>query len=521
MGVGRLAYTATVASLVLIHSGCHAGFNRADSGSEQTSGIWLDSTGLPETDSDHNGDGSSNADVRWVELDPPALRLDPECVGTAEGDIRFVAPGGALWAIEPVPDGTLLHVYSPGEEPTTYEVAGRVQQGIAWSRSRATLIVDGAAAVFDAGTLEPLRWPENAPSAEAICGQPGEDGDGLILARDVYDPAFGQWWRWNLPPELFTGHDEFATVSGSCAGRDSVTWMRLDSAVWRATPASMERVPGLEPASDLVADSSFGAASVVDGELILAQDGQLERVAFEAGDVTSVSAAPGRLWVSAGERIYLYESESFLALEGPAGVVRAQRLWADSTRGVWTDDSISTCRWSEGPPIDLEGIRPFQRQSASEIEVLVRGSFDELHMMLDGQSIAPKPMEEGWGATLQDLETGWHELSIVAETEHGEALRRTDFLVEGEETPVWTGRIQTLAVEHCAGEGCHGPDAPASRPDLTRYENWLSLADVIYERVVEKASMPPLGGRKDSWGIDDVLLLATWINAGMPKEGHE
>ena len=68
---------------------------------------------------------------------------------------------------------------------------------------------------------------------------------------------------------------------------------------------------------------------------------------------------------------------------------------------------------------------------------------------------------------------------------------------------------------HCSGDACHGPGLPdGTRPDLSTYEAWVEREASILQRVVAQGDMPPVGARKESWGLETTLMVSEWFEAG-------
>ncbi|MCA9695945.1 MAG: hypothetical protein KC431_00360, partial [Myxococcales bacterium] len=120
-----------------------------------------------------------------------------------------------------------------------------------------------------------------------------------------------------------------------------------------------------------------------------------------------------------------------------------------------------------------------------------------------------------WSIDGIDLgEAGWHTIELVGTSG---VSRRIDLELRVPTVGTWLDDIQPLAELHCATNGCHGPEvADMGRPVLSDYEGWVLSADAIRARVGLSGDMPPPAARLPTWDAEEVALILTWLEAGMP-----
>lgn len=465
--------------------------------------------------------------IRFVGLDTPSDTFDEHCVDADGFDLRAVSPEGDAWIGRDIGGVTELQSVSPGGESRAWTLPWLVEHVGAWTADRATLAGGDTLWIFDDGDLLDVRWLEDSDGPEGFCGDPSVEGDGLVLAADVFSRDLGTWWKWNLPGAPLIDSDSFATVAGACTGASGGAWLQRGDAVWQISPEWAGPVDVLAPSSGLAFDDAFGVASVVGDDVVRLDDVDAapEPIRFEAGAVHAIAGAPGVLWVAATDRLYRLRDGDFTETRTDDGAVQADTLWADAAGGLWIEREDAICRLRpQGLPIlRIEGVRPYERRRTDSLTTLLHidgGPSAAASVWLDGELLPTIAHEDGVLEPMAPpLDEGWHALEVRVD---GEPLREIPFAVESASGPNWEEDIVPIFEEHCAGEACHGPDpAAASQPDLSSYDGWASLSNAIEGRVLDAGDMPPPGARKESWGVDEVLTIVGWLDAGLPQEDDQ
>jgi len=481
----------------------------------------------PRAGGDGVGDDDDDDDREVVPLDGPSEPYSLTCQARPSTSVvRGVSPNGDLWVAVPQGSDTVLTSFSGGGQARTWLVPfaeGAATAVRPWSATEAVVTGADGLWTFDDGDLDSIRWIDGEPAPIGLCGDASVEGDGFVLADDLYTRDLGQWWRWNLPGDPIASGDALAVVAGACAGPSDVAWLRRGTAVWSVTTSFVGAEPELEPSDGIAADDSFGVASLVGGDLVVLAEAKRTTLTFEAGAATSVSAAPGVLWTVAGDRLYRHiDGQVVEARRDDPGAdhaaVAPDAIWADATGGAWLEIGDELCRMapSNEPTVEVFGVRDYQRRRSDSLEAtIVVSDGSTPSVSLDGEWLTATEASGTWTVSAQALPEGWHTLTIELD---GGVSRQLRFAVDELVAATWEDDVVPLFEEHCAGAGCHGPNPTmGTQPDLATYEQWSALASTIDGRVVLTGDMPPLGARKESWGVDEVLLIAGWLDAGLPR----
>ncbi len=480
--------------------------------------------------SDGETDGESPTEPdEVVPLDGPPRDVEVTCAELgASQSVASVSPDGDLWLATAVAEGTEIDSLSPSDptdvvtftlpwsSPTTMQALGR---------TRGVVVASEGVFAWDGEFADEIRWPEHLPAPSGFCGDPSLDGDALVFAGDVFTRDIGQWWRWNIPGDALTDV-RIAATTGACAGRSGIAYLLRGDTVWGVEDTWVAPLPRFSPAQAVAADDGFGLAAIVEGDLRLG-DASAEEfpawIRFEEQTAQALGATPGRLFVATQDRLYASDEAGIVELRRDGASLPASALHPDAAGGVWIESAHSVCHVGGSAGVRVDGLRPYQTRRSNEVEVALELDADTQGSpaaTLDGEAVPLTELGSGrWGLELSFIEdAGWHEL-VVDVSRNDQALQRQiEFQVEPLANATWEDDIAPLFEQHCGTAACHGPEPLSEdRPDLSQYEVWTMLSASIRNRVGETSDMPPLGSGDGSWGVDEVLLVVGWIDAGLPE----
>lgn len=490
-------------------------------GAGDDGGTVADSDGDWDVPPPRAGGEDSDDETTLVPLDTPAEQLSMVCQPRpADSRVLGASPNGELWlasggAADAV---TVLRGDAP---PQSWSLPWPVTQARGWSSTTATLAGGEGLWTFDDGVLTPIRWVDGLAAPFGLCGDPSVEGDGYVLADDLFSRDLGQWWRWNIPGGPLATGDAFATSAGACRGESERAWLRRGSEVWSVATDWVGVHPELSPSLALAADDSFGVASLVLGGLVVVDEHAEQTLRFEAGEVHTIGAAPSALWVAAGAHLYRQRGGAMAEVQAQGGSLAPQGLWP-YPGGAWIGlaDAVCQLRAQDTPFIAVQGLREYQRLRGDVVtlDIVVAGGALP-SVTLDDAPIVVEPHDgDRYRVQLDALPEGWHTLAVGIDQQR----RAVPFVVERLSAATWEDTIEPLFAEHCAGGVCHGPNPnAATQADLSSYDTWFDLADTVTARVVLTGDMPPLSARKASWGVDEVLEIAGWVQAGLPRKDDQ
>ncbi|NVB41216.1 hypothetical protein G6O69_25480 [Pseudenhygromyxa sp. WMMC2535] len=492
--------------------------------------------GAGETGSDEAGDSEPQAGLVTID---GSVELHASCVALESGErLASLAPEGHLWLSPAAGASASYRVVSPDGSVEQVELDHATEQLQAWDESRVVYLAEDQLwqAEIDDSLTEPLYWPETLDAPTGFCGDPSIDGDGFVLAGDaLIQRDAGLWWRWVTPEgEDFGPVSALAGAYGACVDRQGALWLRdALGQTWRVSADEVREVSALADAEQLTFDASFGVAGLVDGQLIFGEVGAWQAPSFptqpdaeadaagEPAQLSAIASSAGRLWVAGDFGLLRFDGEGWRevlvdgeALEPNLGPTQ---LHADAD-GLWIERGAELCRLEAEGALSFEGLRPLQRLNEAELSLRVLGSLDASALALYVDDALVASLEGGalpWEVDDLELgEQGWHRVELLAD---GELTRAVDVELRLPTVGTWLDDIQPLSELHCtATAGCHDVDAGDYRPVLTEYEGWVEAADAIRARVGLTGDMPPPASRLASWDAEEVALILTWIEAGMP-----
>ena len=323
----------------------------------------------------------------------------------------------------------------------------------------------------------------------------------------------GQWWRWNSPAAPLDADVSIGATASACTGSGGEAFLLRGEDVWEVRTDFLRKLGEFGPATSVASDDAFGLVSVVDGSLRLGDTVDTPNtLVFEAGDVVEVQATVGGFFVLTPGHVYAWRDGAFVEWRTEAGAVEGSSIHADGGGGVWVTRPAALCRYHEAGEITVVGVRPYQRRAASEMEISVSSVLPP-RVSLDGIPLDIFESGTDWRTSLHELDEGWHEL--VAENDS--SRRSVPFEVSGGSPATWKDDIKPMVDRYCSGEHCHGLGARGGQPILSEYAAWVERADVISERVVANPSMPPAGSDDGTWGVEQIVTVAAWLQAGLPE----
>lgn len=543
MGGGRTDWSGLAAIAALSIGGCYEGVTvdadaaaaaDTDANGAETSASSESGSEATETTEDSTSGGETEPEAptepdEVVPLDGPAQDVEVACADASDSQrVATVSPDGDLWLLGSTEAGTEVHSVSPADpaDVVTFTLPWTdVLTVQALGRTAGVVVASEGVFAWDGAFADEIRWPEHLPAPTGFCGDPSVDGDALVFADDVFTRDIGQWWRWNIPGEALADV-RVAATTGACAGRSGTAYLLRGDTVWGVEDTWVAPLPRFSPAQAVAADDAFGLAAIVDGDLRVG-DASAEQypawIQFEQQAVEALGATPGRLFVATEDRLYAHDEDGIVELTRDGESLQASAMHPDAAGGVWIESADGVCHVGGSAGVRVEGLRPYQTRRSNEIEVALELDADIEGVpsaALDGEAVPLTDLGSGrWALQLSFIEDiGWHEL-VVDVSKNGTAARRAvDFQVEPLANATWEDDIAPLFAQHCGTAACHGPEPLSDeRPDLSEYEVWTMLSESIRDRVGETSDMPPLGSGDGSWGVDEVLLVVGWIDAGLPE----
>ncbi len=482
------------------------------------------SDGMLGDPTDGEGDGPQPepepSDEQTVPLDVTPLSLEAFCFDLEGLPSQLsVAPEGALWLRE---DDRTWRVVDPFGNDDVQILPPGVGALQAWSEDRAFVIEQGALLDVQGEWPQPLAWPGLADPTR-MCGDPSTDANGFVIADGLLHRDGGQWWEWTDPAdEHWADIAWMARNAGTCIGPDGELWLAEGSGeAWRITGDFAARAEALDGAMRAVLVEGIGAAAILDGDLVAGDIGDFSTIHFAAGPASALSSGGEALWVVAGGILYRWLDGEFTAAMLEGDPVQAGYLQAESAGGVWTVTPEQACHLRPNPPVRVEGVHNLQRLVDETVDVAVQlyPGTSLASAKLDGEPLTMDADGPGrWVADTQTVEEGWHTLELFSSGSGGAHARRVSFEQRRVGDLTWTGNVEPVFMEHCSGAACHGPDlGDTTRPDLSTWESWIDREDSILDRVVNKGDMPPAAVRKETWGLDQQLMVSEWFETGAQR----
>lgn len=460
---------------------------------------------------------------------PDALDTVPGegfCVSTAAGQtILGVSPDGYAWLGESVVGGSSTAVRFSVVDPWSGSITAAPSEldlgtmVAVEPRSADDAVVVAADALWhvEGWSRVELVPPQSWSGSASACGNPRDNGY-VLAGGTLYEHRPDGWWGLTVQAPEGGAPDRIIGFDGECTGPDDETWTTApDGTVWRVSVDGAVR--GLRFA-ELQAAAATGStlAVLADGELWLGPQ-EWTRFEFEAGAPSTIAASSDQVWIAVGSRVLRAAGGEFTELAATdAGDAEVTSLHAHPG-GVWIARGEELCHAAVGAQLRVGDLFPYQRTPERELSFsLVPGSGVTVEATVDDEPVAltpgGSPGERIGVVALDGL--GWHRLKLRATGTDDTITERTVWLRHDVPAEVgFAADVAPIAAEHCSGDACHSAMTTAGIPVLETLEAWTDHVDDIEERVVELDNMPPLGVRADTWGSDEVEMIARWIEGGM------
>lgn len=504
-----------VPCLVLAACGAAGSDGTIDFGATEGGALGGSTGALEEGEDDGSSTGMADADDSiLVPLSVSSEDVSGPCTALEDGErVLAIGSNAEAWLAVDTGEGTVIRTFGVrGERGFTVSTPSPVLAAVALDGDAGAFSTLDGLFTVQGPRVDLLAWPADPQSIVGLCGDLSVDGDGRVLADDVFTRDLGQWWRWNAPEGVSGPSAVMSMQPGACADRSGAGYVLQGETVWSVRSEFVESLPAFGPASAAVGHDAFGLATIVGGALhVGAPHGVPSMFSFEAGPATGLAADDDTLYVLVSGRVYAMRDGEFVELTSDGASLDADLLHGAGAGGVVLESPEGICFRGPQDPIELHGVRPASRRRVPDLDVTIIAETTALQATLDG---APVPLDVGPDGSkrfvTEGLEEGWH----TFEVSHDGSRRVADFAVERLTPATWAEDIVPLVEEHCSGAGCHGPDAAPERPDLHTYATWVDLAETVRTRVAVTADMPPSG--VTDWGVEDTLVVLGWLDAGLP-----
>lgn len=495
---------------------CYTGAAPADGDTDTSAQEAPETSGLDADESTSSGLGSSTGGDEseiLVPRDVPVVDVARDCAAVeADEHIVAVGPNGTAWLARS--GSRTSRSLSPNLEFTALELDGSLEAAVVFGPTSGIALTEAGLALLDGVDARAIAWPDSLPHPDGLCGDPSVEGDAYVFAGDVHSRDAGQWWRWNTPAAPLDADVAVGATASACTGSSGEAFLLRRGDVWGVRADFLRKLGDFGPATSIASDDAFGLVSVVDDSLRLGDTFDApSRVLFETGDPLEVEATVGGFFVLTPQHVYAWRQGVFTEWRSEGSAIEGSSLHADAGGGLWVAHQDELCRYHPTDEITVTGVRPYQRRRVRDIDLLI-GSAQPPRLWLDGDALDLFESSEGWTTSLSVEEDGWHELVV----ENDATARSIPFEVSGVTPATWKADIEPMVQQYCSGESCHGVGAQGGQPELSSYAAWVDRADVIAERVVASPSMPPAGSDDGTWGVEQIVTVAAWLQAGLPEE---
>lgn len=513
--------------------------NRKNRGSNRVTGLitaclFLSTGCVAQLDAEPTAEKSGNGSGDEVSNDPGAvdsvrvteqrlleadgeLQLEEDCfelAGTATG--LSVTPDGQAWVVlEGEADGSLVQVIDPAvgipHEPVALDVP-KITVAHAQSASEASFSTsEGLWRVIDSERIEVFSPPDGG-EVSSFCGDLSVSG-ALVSGGNLYEMRGERWWQYTPPTEAPDVPVEVVRFDGACTDQGEAHWLAGDAGtIWRVGRDNVVAPVQISGAVSVAGTAGLlGVMTEAEVWLGSVEEGVQIWQSWELADAATPSwlgLAGGNVWLLVESELYRLSEETWS--KSSLQISDASEFGAYAT-GVWSVEGSEACHYSLGSPIQLEGIRPFDRTREQLIEITVQSQMPP-QVELNDEPLDVSSDEQGHHVTLRLGEVGWSELSVTAgSVERSLWVKRIPTEVRS-----WEADIQPIYETSCTGSSCHGAsDDSAGPPDLSEFEAWLSYSGKIRSHVVEKESMPPVANRGPEWSDAQRTIISEWLEGGL------
>ena len=452
-----------------------------------------------------------------IEVDSSLLALPSvrRCEPTRPGErLLGVSSEGTLWlgsAVSGEPGASLVRTIDPvtmavGEFETPFASFGAV---VVHGPTRASVIADGGLWIIGEDSQVLVAAPFSPGADAQLCGR--LDVDAFVLnGTELFQRDGEEWIRWEgLDDVLSASGTQLLRRDGACwASEDGVALRGPDRDLWLLTPSALQN---FEPREGTVALVD-GNPATVDGTRF-AMGGQTYELGA-VGTPDGFAAAGSYAWLRFGTQVVRFDGEDFLRLEPPADGA----LVPFAAGGLWLVGGDEVCVADPGL-VRVAGLVPQERRIDGDyaLSVLLDGPASELVVSANGQTLSPTSPDGNTVVFEGRLPSGWSHFLIRMTKTASTATVFRRFQVKRIPGVVrsWQADIRPAYEAHCANDACHVANSASGAPDLSRFEEWVSRADEIEQRVVRAGDMPPEASRNGTWSTEVVETIRQWLDGGL------
>ncbi|MGB5812666.1 MAG: hypothetical protein WBG86_19180 [Polyangiales bacterium] len=445
------------------------------------------------------------------------------CVDLAEGEqLAGVGPDGHAWVTSV--DG--LRVVSPDGESKDVDVRfGTAEELVAWTSDRAFVVSESQ--LWDTGvdSTLPFVLPDNLGRPRFSCGDPTASSGAFILGtRGLFERRADQWFRWDLPIEVFESM-EIQHFEGSCGtANDTLYLTTTEGAIWEVSFGDnpfVRELTSAEGAQELAFDADHGIIRVGFGALYRYDD-DWQLIPFDGGFVMHADAAGGAIWATVRGQIFRRDRFArWERIEPNTEFTFIDDVIAYPAGGAWMLEGQRACHVGHREAVVVHGVRPHQRVDEDNPPAQVTVVADPTASMtlsaaLDGRSVSVNGVSGLWTLSeLGTIEAGWHELTLALAGPLGPVQRVVPFRIDGEiviggddPTVFFETDIKPIFEMYCAQ--CHGPDGV--QRFFGDYESFVVTAQSALDLIKSREMPPPpaTGPTQQEIGV-----IETWIQEGM------
>lgn len=448
--------------------------------------------------------------------DLPILATEGRCEPILPSERPLgVSPEGILWLVSTStrsPNASRVRTIDPVTTATrAFEVAlSDLGSAVVHGAERASVIADGGLWLVGDQTRIEVTAPFAPGRRAQLCGR--LDFDAFVLdGTELYQRDRNEWIRWQgLEAVLDSGDAQLLRRDGACwASEDGLIFRGTEGQLWLLTPSSLQT---FEPREGQVQLVEGRPAALNARELSI---GGRNYTLSLGGPADAFATAGGWGWLRFDTTVVRFDGEGFQKLEAPAADDAA--LLPFGAGGLWLVDGGQACVRDPGW-LRIAGVAPQERrlEGSYELTVLLEGPAREVSLSVDGAPVAPARAVDDALVFAGTLELGWQDFQIrVAEASGVTAQRR--FMVKRLPgvTRSWEMDLRPVYEAHCSAAACHVENSPSGAPDLSRFEAWVALAEVIETRVLSVGDMPPLSSRDQTWTPEQAETIRQWLSGGL------
>lgn len=444
------------------------------------------------------------------------------CVDLGEGErLGGVGPEGHAWLTSV--DG--LRVVDPsGDEKQLTVRFGSADGLVAWTSDRAFVVSESQLWDTSLDNSQPFILPDNLGRPRFSCGDPAASSGAFILGtRGLFERRSDQWFRWDLPIEVFESM-QMQDFEGSCGTDDDTLYLTTDEgSIWEVSFGDnpfFREFATVDSAQELAFDADHGILRVYLGALYRL-DGDWQHIPFEGGFVMHADAAGGVIWATVRGKIY--RRNRYLRWEQIAPDTEftfIDDVFAYPAGGAWVQEGSRLCHFGHREAVVVHGVRPYERvdedNPPASLTIVADPTADmTLSASLDGRGITVNGASGLW--TLSELGTiqaGWHQLELDLSGPLGPVQRVVPFRIDGEvviggndPTVFYETDIKPIFDAYCAQ--CHGSNGV--QRFFGDYDTFVVTAQSALDLIKSREMPPPPTPGPTQ---QEIGLIETWIQEG-------